>query len=144
MKQRCAAALWPDGGTTMTMRGGHSLRSPPASPFARSLLSAACSRSCGRRTRSAQYSSSTGGPADLTKGGTAMLVMRNFGYLGLHSVIHSKSSLAQDRLVDFTREVQVRRRTKTKDRVRSEEGDKREVTEEEERALELEWSGDGR
>ena len=39
-----------------------------------------------------------------------MLVMRNFGYLGLHSVVHSKSSLARDRLVDFTREVQLRRR----------------------------------
>jgi len=39
-----------------------------------------------------------------------MLVMRNFGYLGLHSVVHSKSSLARDRLVDFTRETQLRRR----------------------------------
>ncbi len=40
-----------------------------------------------------------------------MLVMRNFGYLGLHPVIDSKSSLARDRLVDFTGEVQVRRKT---------------------------------
>lgn len=39
-----------------------------------------------------------------------MLVMRNFGYLGLHSVVHSKSSLARDRLVSFTREMQLRRR----------------------------------
>ena len=39
-----------------------------------------------------------------------MLVMRNFGYLGLHSVVQSKSSLARDRLVDFTREIQLRRR----------------------------------
>ena len=47
----------------------------------------------------------------MTNGGTAMLVMRNFGYLGLHPVIDSKSSLARDRLVDFTGEVQVRRKT---------------------------------
>jgi hypothetical protein len=46
----------------------------------------------------------------MTNKGTAMLVMRNFGYLGLHSVVHSKSSLARDRLVDFTREIQLRRR----------------------------------
>lgn len=39
-----------------------------------------------------------------------MLVMRNFGYLGLHSVVHSKSSLARNRLVDFTGEMQIRRR----------------------------------
>lgn len=39
-----------------------------------------------------------------------MLVMRNFGYLGLHSVVDSKSSLARDRLVDYTGELQVRRR----------------------------------
>jgi hypothetical protein len=38
-----------------------------------------------------------------------MLVMRNYGYLGLHSVVHSKSTLARDRLVDFTGEVQIRR-----------------------------------
>ncbi|CAB9509212.1 expressed unknown protein [Seminavis robusta] len=51
-----------------------------------------------------------GGPAAVTNGGTAMLVMRNFGYLGLHAVVHSRSSLARDRLVDFTGEVQIRRR----------------------------------
>lgn len=45
-----------------------------------------------------------------------MLVMRNFGYLGLHSVIHSKSSLARDRLVDFTGETQIRRKRDTGDR----------------------------
>lgn len=39
-----------------------------------------------------------------------MLVMRNFGYLGLHTVVDSKSSLARDRLVDFTGEIQLRRR----------------------------------
>jgi len=39
-----------------------------------------------------------------------MLVMRNFGYLGLHAVVHSRSSLARDRLVDFTGELQIRRR----------------------------------
>lgn len=41
-----------------------------------------------------------------------MLVMRNFGYLGLHTVVNNKSSLARHRLVDFTGELQVRRRTK--------------------------------
>jgi hypothetical protein len=52
-----------------------------------------------------------GGPAPVTNGGTAMLVMRNFGYLGLHTVVDSRSSLARDRLVDFTGEFQLRRRT---------------------------------
>jgi len=37
-----------------------------------------------------------------------MLVMRNFGYLGLHTVVDKKSSLARDRLVDFTGELQLR------------------------------------
>jgi len=55
--------------------------------------------------------SGVGGPAPiLTNGGHAMLVMRNFGYLGLHSVVNSKSSLARDRLVDFTGESQLMRR----------------------------------
>jgi hypothetical protein len=40
-----------------------------------------------------------------------MLVMRNFGYLGLHNVVNNKSSLARHRLVDFTGELQLRRRT---------------------------------
>ena len=31
-----------------------------------------------------------------------MLVMRNFGYLGLHQVVDSSSTLARDRLVDFS------------------------------------------
>jgi len=44
-----------------------------------------------------------------------MLVMRNFGYLGLHTVVDSKSSLARDRLVDFTGEIQLRRRTEEDD-----------------------------
>lgn len=52
-----------------------------------------------------------GGPAPVTNGGSAMLIMRNFGYLGLHTVVDSKSSLARDRLVDFTGELQLRRRT---------------------------------
>lgn len=39
-----------------------------------------------------------------------MLVMRNFGYLGLQSVVNIKSSLARDRLVDFTGEFQLRRK----------------------------------
>lgn len=50
------------------------------------------------------------GPAPVTNSGTAMLVMRNFGYLGLHQAVFSKSSLrARDRLVDFSGELQVRR-----------------------------------
>lgn len=53
--------------------------------------------------------SGIGGPAPVTNGGTAMLVMRNYGYLGLHSVVNSKL-LARDRLVDFTGEVQLRKR----------------------------------
>jgi hypothetical protein len=40
-----------------------------------------------------------------------MLVMRNFGYLGLHTIVDNKSSLARERLVDFTGEIQLRRRT---------------------------------
>eukprot|EP00934_Nitzschia_sp_Nitz4_P007743 Nitzschia sp. Nitz4//scaffold22_size323478//75040//86490//NITZ4_000513-RA/size323478-snap-gene-0.540-mRNA-1//-1//CDS//3329542953//7733//frame0 len=65
--------------------------------------------------------SGIGGPAPVTNGGTAMLVMRNFGYLGLHSVVNSKSSLARDRLVDFTREVQLRRREADEDEDKEEE-----------------------
>lgn len=41
-----------------------------------------------------------------------MLVIRNFGFLGLHSSIHPHSKLARERLVDFTGELQVRRRRK--------------------------------
>jgi hypothetical protein len=37
-----------------------------------------------------------------------MLVMRNFGYLGLHAVVDKKSSLARDTLIDFTGELQLR------------------------------------
>jgi hypothetical protein len=58
-----------------------------------------------------------GGPAPVTNGGTAMLVMRNFGYLGLHPVIDSKSSLARDRLVDFTGDIQVRRKSESEKEV---------------------------
>jgi hypothetical protein len=43
-----------------------------------------------------------------TNGGIAILVMRYFGYLGLHSVVNSKSSFSRHRLVDFTGELQVR------------------------------------
>lgn len=50
-----------------------------------------------------------GGPAPLTNGGSVMLVMRYFGYLGLHSVVRNKGSLARHRLVDFTGELQIRR-----------------------------------
>lgn len=63
-----------------------------------------------RPCRADHKASGIGGPAPVTNRGTAMLVMRNFGYLGLHSVVHSKSSLARDRLVDFTGEIQLRRR----------------------------------
>ena len=53
---------------------------------------------------------SSHGPAPVTNGGTAMLVMRNFGYLGLGCVVDQKSSLARARLVDFTGEMQLRLR----------------------------------
>jgi len=59
--------------------------------------------------RADHRASGIGGPAQVTNGGTAMLVMRNFGYLGLHEVVNGKSSLARDRLVDFTGEMQLRR-----------------------------------
>ena len=48
--------------------------------------------------------------AENIKDGIAMLVMRNFGYLGLHSALHTSSTLARDRVVDFTGDLQVRRR----------------------------------
>ncbi|GKY91607.1 hypothetical protein MPSEU_000132600 [Mayamaea pseudoterrestris] len=48
------------------------------------------------------------GSASVTNGGSAMLIMRNFGYLGLHLVVDKKSSLARDRLIDVTGEVQMR------------------------------------
>ena len=57
----------------------------------------------------------TAEPAPLTNGGTAMLVMRDFGYLGLHSVVHNKSSLARSRLVDFSGELQLRRANENDD-----------------------------
>jgi hypothetical protein len=38
-----------------------------------------------------------------------MLVMRNFGYLGLHTAVNKSSVLARDRLVDFTGTFQLRR-----------------------------------
>ncbi len=60
--------------------------------------------------RADHRASGIGGPAPLTNGGTAMLVMRNFGYLGLHEVVNGKSSLAMDRLIDFTGEMQLRRK----------------------------------
>lgn len=53
-----------------------------------------------------------GGPAPVTNGGTAMLVMRNFGYIGLHTAVNKGSVLARDRLVDFTGSLQLRRRGK--------------------------------
>ena len=56
-------------------------------------------------------SSGTTNPVTPTNGGTAMLVMRNFGYLGLHRVVDGGSSLARDRLVDFSGELQLRRKT---------------------------------
>lgn len=56
-----------------------------------------------------------GGPAAVTNGGTAMLVMRYFGYLGLHAVVDKRSNLGRDRLVDFTGELQVRLATDTRE-----------------------------
>lgn len=62
--------------------------------------------------RADHSTSGVGGTPIFTNGGHAMLVMRNFGYLGLHSVVNSKStSLARDRLVDFTGESQLMRRS---------------------------------
>jgi hypothetical protein len=43
-------------------------------------------------------------------GGTALLVMRNFGYLGLSCAIDTRSTLAKECVVDFTCERQIRRR----------------------------------
>lgn len=40
--------------------------------------------------------------------GHALLVMRYFGYLGMHTILKRKSSLARERLVDFTGELQVK------------------------------------
>ena len=40
--------------------------------------------------------------------GHALLVVRYFGYLGLHSILKRKSSLARERLVDFQGELQVK------------------------------------
>jgi hypothetical protein len=39
-----------------------------------------------------------------------MLVMRNYGFLGLHNVVDSKSKIARQRLVNFSGELQVRER----------------------------------
>lgn len=46
--------------------------------------------------------------AELTNGGKAMLIIRDFGYMGPHASLSTKSKLARDRLVDFTGETQVR------------------------------------
>ncbi|KAL3808937.1 hypothetical protein ACHAXA_001128 [Cyclostephanos tholiformis] len=45
--------------------------------------------------------------ASMTRG-HALLVMRYFGYLGLHSILKRKSSLAREHLVDFTGELTVK------------------------------------
>ena len=39
-----------------------------------------------------------------------MLVMRNYGFLGLHNVVDSKSKIARQRLVNFSGELQLRER----------------------------------
>lgn len=49
-----------------------------------------------------------GGKAASMTRGHALLVMRYFGYLGLHTILKTKSSLAQERLVDFTGELEVK------------------------------------
>lgn len=59
--------------------------------------------------RADRRAAGVGGPAAPTNGGSAMLVMRSFGFLGLHQVVDSASSLARDRLVDFTGELQLLR-----------------------------------
>ena len=48
-----------------------------------------------------------GKTAPMTRG-HALLVMRYFGYLGPHSILKTKSSLARERLVDFQGELQLR------------------------------------
>ena len=53
--------------------------------------------------------------------GHALLVMRYFGYHGLHSILKKKSSLARERLVDFTGELQVKSSKKRKDANKSKE-----------------------
>jgi len=63
--------------------------------------------------RADRRTAGTGGPAAPTNGGTAMLVMRSFGFLGLHQVVDSASSLARDKLVDFTGELQLLREENT-------------------------------
>ncbi len=49
---------------------------------------------------------------EVANDGAAVMVLRNFGYLGIHSTMSRTSKLAKDRLVDFTGEVQVRQRQK--------------------------------
>jgi len=49
-----------------------------------------------------------GGKAASMTRGQAVLLMRYFGYLGLHSILKKKSSLARERLVDFTGELEVK------------------------------------
>ncbi len=49
---------------------------------------------------------------EVANDGAAVMVLRNFGYLGIHSTMSRSSKLAKDRLVDFTGEVQVRQRQK--------------------------------
>jgi hypothetical protein len=65
--------------------------------------------------RADHRASGIGGPAMMTNDGHAMLVMRNFGYLGLHEVVNGKSVLAMDRLIDFTGEMQLLRKDEDKD-----------------------------
>lgn len=48
-----------------------------------------------------------------------MLVMRNFGYLGLNSVVHNRSSLARKRLVDVSGDLQLRRAEDDEERSRA-------------------------
>lgn len=52
--------------------------------------------------------------ASMTRG-HALLVMRYFGFLGLHSILKKKSSLAREHLVDFTGELMVKCKTDKKD-----------------------------
>ncbi len=49
-----------------------------------------------------------GGKAASMTRGHALLVMRYFGYLGLHSILKKRSSLAREHLVDITGELQVK------------------------------------
>ena len=60
--------------------------------------------------RADHKSAGIAGPALSTNGGQALLVMRYYGFLGLHNVVRSNSKIARQRLVDFSGELQLSER----------------------------------